>query len=154
MHNTSSSHDTESSVKAGYEVTDMNARLIAYFLAGLMFLMFGACIAIIMVIRGFDESRASLNATPGSPLAVPAMQIPDEPRLQLDPVADRKKLEAENQQQIDSYGVVSEEPGMERVHIPVNRAIELLAEGKGVYRQEPKPAALAPEADPFAEGAL
>ena len=144
---------SEDSVKHGYEVTDINTTIIVISMAGLFALIAGACLVIIMVMRGFNESRPSLNTTPASALATAAMQIPDEPHLQMDPVADRKRIKAENQHLADSYGVVSEEPGMERVHIPVDRAMELVAEGKAPYRQEPKPAAL-DAADPFGTDAL
>jgi hypothetical protein len=152
MHN-ASHHDVETSVKEGYEITDMNTRLIGMFIAGLFVLMFGSVITIVVVIRGFDQSRPSLNPAPGSELAVKGLQVPDEPRLQMDPVADRKAIVEANAVQINSYGQLSQEPGVERVHIPVSRAMELIADQKAPYRQEPKPAALAP-ADPFGSDAL
>ena len=97
-------------------------------------------------------SRQPLDTTPASSLATAGVQVPTEPHLQGDPVADRIKIDEQNQHQVASFGIVSEEPGMERVHIPVDRAMSLLAEGKVPYRQPaPAPAvAVAPE-DPFAE---
>lgn len=152
MHN-ASNHDLEASVKEGYEITDINTRLAAYFIGALFVMMFGSVITIVVVIRGFDQSRPSLNPAPGSELATQGLQVPDEPRLQKDPVADRKKIVAEISHEVHAYGNISEEPGMERVHIPVERAMELLSEGKAPYRQEPKPAVLEP-ADPFGNNAL
>lgn len=151
--------NSEASIKEGYEVTDMNARIVVTSLSGLLILMFGACVVIIMVIRGFNQSRSPLDTTPASSLATAGVQIPAEPHLQMYPVEDRIKIDEENQTEVDSYGVLSEEPGMERVHIPVNRAMALLAEGKVPYRQAPQVAvegaAAVPfvEADPFADPA-
>ncbi len=151
MHS-ASNHDIEASKKEGYEITDMNTRLVAYFIAGLFALMFGAVVTIIIVLRGFNQSVPPLNQTPASALATAGMQVPDAPRLQQDPVKDRKEIVGAQQHQVNSYGMVSEEPGMERAHIPVGEAMQRVAEGKA-YRQEPKPAALEP-ADPFADSAL
>jgi len=152
MHNTGN-HNLEQSVKEGYEVTDMNTRLIAYFIGGLFIMMFGSVLTIIVVLRGFDQSLAPLNTTPASALATEGMQVPPLPHLQQDPVGDRKAIVDANTHQINSYGVLSEEPGMERAHIPVEEAMKRVAEGKATYRQEPAPAALEP-ADPFAESEL
>lgn len=151
MHN-AAPQNSEASVKEGYEVSDMHARIIITSFIGLMVLMFGACIVIVMIIRGFNQSRQPLDTTPASSLATAGVQVPTEPHLQGDPVADRIKIDEQNQHQVASFGIVSEEPGMERVHIPVDRAMSLLAEGKVPYRQPaPAPAvAVAPE-DPFAE---
>ena len=152
MHN-AADHDTEKSVKEGYEVTDMNARLIAYFIVALFAMLFGAVMTIIIVIRGFDRSRPALNDTPASALATPDVQVPPAPHLQGDPVSDLHKVLAENTARLNAYGVLSEEPGMERVHIPVERAMALVASGAAPYRQEPT-IATTELVDPFGEDAL
>ncbi len=145
MHN-AAPQNSEASIKEGYEVSDMHARIIVTSFIALMVLMFGACIVIVMIIRGFNQSRQPLNTTPASNLVTPGVQVPVEPHLQGDPVADRIKIDEQNQHQIATFGVVSEEPGMERVHIPVERAMSLVAEGKVPYRQTPQIAAAAPAA--------
>lgn len=140
---------SEASIKEGYEITDMNTRIIGVSLVGLFILMFGACAVIVMVLRGFNESRAALNTDSASSLATPGVQVPQEPHLQgMDVVDQRKAIEKENLVKVTTYGVVSAEPGMERVHIPVDRAMALLAEGKAPYRQAPTVAAEAPTAAP------
>ena len=145
MHN-AAPQNNETSIKEGYEVTDMHARIIVTSFVALMILMFGACVVIVMVIRGFNQSRQPLDTTPASSLATAGVQVPAEPHLQGDPVADRIKIDEQNQHQVASYGVLSAEPGMERVHIPVDRAMALVAEGKVPYRQIPQVAAEAPAA--------
>lgn len=152
MHN-AADHDIEKSVKEGYEVTDMNARLIAYFIVALFAMLFGSVMTIIIVIRGFDRSRPALNDTPASALITPEVQLPPLPHLQDNPESDLKKILAENTARLHAYGVVSDEPGMERVHIPVDRAMALVSSGKAPYRQEPT-AAATELVDPFGEDAL
>lgn len=145
MHN-AAPQNSEASIKEGYEVSDMHARIIVTSFIALMVLMFGACIVIVMIIRGFNQSRQPLDTTPASSLATAGVQVPTEPHLQGDPVADRIKIDEQNQHQVASFGIVSEEPGMERVHIPVDRAMSLLVEGKVPYRQAPQVAVEAPAA--------
>lgn len=135
-------HDAKDSIKEGYEVTDMNVRIITFFLIGLFVLMFGAAGTILIVMRGFDESRAALNTEVASPLANASQQIPAEPHLQMFPVNDRIAINKANDTQVNSYGQVSSDQGMERVHIPVDRAMALVAEGKAPYRQQPVAAQL------------
>ena len=135
-------HNPKDSINEGYEVTDMNVRIISLFIVGLFVLLFGAVGAIIMVMRGFEESRPALNTDPASPLATADAQIPDAPHLQQYPVEDRKIINAENDAQVNGYGIVSQEQGMERAHIPVSRAMELVADGKAPYRQTPVSAQL------------
>ena len=55
MHHDNPAHP-ERSIKEGYEITDMNSRIIVISLIGLLILMWGACVVIVMVIRGFNES--------------------------------------------------------------------------------------------------
>lgn len=150
-----SSHKaSENSLREGYEVSDMNTRLIMVFLVALFFMMFGAVVTVLIVLRGFNESRQSLNPEPASPLATKEVQVPEKPHLQMNPVEDRVRVVKENTDQVTSYGVISDQPDMQRVHIPVERAMELLAEGKGTYRQEPPEPAAEEMVDPFAEDAL
>ncbi|MCF6284057.1 MAG: hypothetical protein L3K26_02560 [Candidatus Hydrogenedentes bacterium] len=125
------------SIKEGYEVGAMNVGIIVIFLAATLVMLFGAVAVILIVLRGFEESRASLNTEPASVLAVSGMQVPDEPHLQQNPVADRVEIKAANAAQVNGYGVLSADQGMERVHIPVNRAMALVAEGIAPYRQTP-----------------
>ena len=144
MHN-AAPQNSEASIKEGYEVTDMNSRIIVISLIGLLLLMWGACVVIVMVIRGFNESRQPMNTTAASTLATPGVQVPDAPHLQgYFAVDERVKMDADNLVKVTTYGIVSQEPGMERVHIPVDRAMTLLVEGKAPYRQAPTMAAETP----------
>ncbi len=129
-------HNAQDSIKEGYEVADMNTRVITFFLIGLFVLMFGAVGAIIIVMRGFEESRPALNQDPRSPLAEAGLQVPAKPHLQMDPVDDRKAIVKANADQVNSYGRLSEDPEMPRVHIPIEKAMERAPAGVA-YRQAP-----------------
>ncbi len=53
-------------------------------------------------------------------------QIPPEPRLQADPLGDLRALRAEEDALLHGYGWADRQAGT--VRIPIERAIELLAE--------------------------
>ena len=137
-------HNPQDSIKEGYEVTDMNVKIISFFLIGLFVMMFGAVGAIIMVMRGFQDSVPALNTEPASPLATVGVQVPDKPHLQQNPVADLAAIKTANRTQLNSYGIVSTEKDMERVHIPIEKAMERVASGDVPYRQKPADAKLQP----------
>ena len=132
----------QDSIKEGYEVTDMNTTIITYFIIGLFVLMFGSAFAIIIIMRGFDESRAPLNTDAVSALATDGQQIPMTPHLQIDPVADRIEIKTANAEQLVKYGTVSDDATMERAHIPVEEAMKRIADGEATYRQAPTAAQL------------
>ncbi|MBI2423857.1 MAG: hypothetical protein HYV27_13585 [Candidatus Hydrogenedentes bacterium] len=160
MHNGHDNYNAEESIKAGYEVTDLNAKLIVIFLAALAFLIAGSVFVIIIFQRGFDKSRLPMNLNEASPVAVtpPPVVVPGfaplapgteegTALLQQDPVAERKKYFAESHAHLAGQGFVSQEAGAERVHIPIETAMALVAEAKVPYRQVPV-TALAEEAKP------
>ena len=130
-------HDDKDSVKAGYEVTDMNIRLILISLTGLALMTIGGFVSIIFVMRGFEASRTPLNPAQASPLSTPDAQLPTGPILQQDPVAEKEVILGAAEGRLSTYGVISDTPQLRRVHIPISRAIELVGEGRVPYRQEP-----------------
>lgn len=76
-----------------------------------------------------------------SPFAGPR-QLPPQPRLQVTPRADLQTYLAAEQQRLDSYGT---DPETGAIHIPVDRAIDLLAE-RGLPSRKQPPAGAAPSA--------
>jgi hypothetical protein len=79
----------------------------------------------------FHRTVAPPNAQ--SPFAGPR-QLPPQPRLQVTPRADlRTYLEGE-QQRLNSYGT---DPGTGSIHIPIDRALDLLAERGPPSRPQP-----------------
>ncbi len=72
----------------------------------------------------------------------PALSFPA-PRLQPNPVADLNKFRAREEQQMNSYGWI--DPSAGKIHIPIERAIDIVAsrwpqqeeEGKGESQSPP-----------------
>lgn len=128
---------SEESLHDGYEVSDMNTGVISGCFVGLTVVTVASLFAVIILMRGFDQSRPPMNTTERSPLAVQEAFAPGAPPLQQDPVADAKRFVAGAEKHLHGYGHVSREPGLERVHIPIERAMELVASGAVPYRQAP-----------------
>lgn len=112
----------------GYEMRDVTLRpilvggvVLVVLLVGSMALMSG----LLSRLRS-DEAAASPKA---SPLAGYGPQTPPAPRLQTDPVGDLRGMRALEQQQLGHYGWVDRGRGV--VHIPIARAMELLAQRRG-----------------------
>jgi len=72
----------------------------------------------------FDARQTALDV-PVSPLAADR-QPPPEPHLQIAPHEDLRKLRESEEAILNSYGWVNRDAGL--VRIPIDRAIELLAE--------------------------
>lgn len=123
------------SLKEGYEVSDVNTKVVFIFLTGVALLTFLGIMAALIVLRGL-EARPSINPIEASPLAgtfnVTGL---DGPKIQGNPRLDRELAIEAAETRLHSYGVDSLEPGMERAHIPIDRAMDLVASGKVPYRQ-------------------
>jgi hypothetical protein len=100
-------------------------------------LLFGLILAVGLVISYgvtrwlFHEfvARADRVQQPGHALAGGAgVARPPEPRLQMNPVADFREIREGEERVLNSYGWVDKDAGVAR--IPIDRAIELLAEQK------------------------
>jgi hypothetical protein len=82
----------------------------------------------------FATRQAKIDVLP-SPLADPR-QLPPEPRLQVVPTQDLQKMRAAENAVLQSYDWVDREAGI--VRIPIDRAIEVLAEKGLPVRPEAK----------------
>jgi hypothetical protein len=109
---------------ATHETRDISTRVVVVFGASLVI---GAIVIhfLIWVLYAF---YGSLNAK-AYPRQYPMAQVgapvpPPEPRLQTQPRQDLKNLRAEEQKRLESYGWV--DPSRGDVHIPIDRAMELL----------------------------
>jgi len=142
MHNSEHTPINEISLKDGYEHGDMRARLIVIAMAGVGVLMFGACLVIVLVMAGFDKTRHPLTRTEASPLQVhgPFVEGYDGPIIEVDPRAERDAYLKVVKEKLHTYGIVSEQPGMERAHIPVEEAMKRLAAGEVPYKKQPQAA--------------
>ncbi len=118
----------EPTPSTGHERRDVSAATVVRWGAGIFaVLVFSA--ATMWLLLGRYDRRLAAESPPASPLAGYGPQEPPEPRLQVDPAADIARLRATEQQQLDGFGWVDRSAGT--VHIPINRAMQLLAERRG-----------------------
>jgi len=120
--------------EGGYDRSDLGARGIVIFLIGL-----AATVALIhFIVWGFMRTYAHFEAKPLTrtlAISVPEAQIHPTgnpvfrfpaPQLQPDETGDMEKYREEVEQQLNSSGWIDQDAGI--VHIPVERAIDLIAE--------------------------
>jgi len=125
MEKGTSSRHSGSGSSPGYELRDVNVRLFAAFLTALSALT----IVALLVIWGFTKfmaSRDRRSQPPISPLASSLPQESPEPRLQVRPSTDLQRMRLSEEEVLNSYAWIDEKGGI--VRIPINRAMDLLAE--------------------------
>jgi hypothetical protein len=112
----------------GHERRDISPATVVRWTAGIFALLILSAAAMWLLLGRYDR-RLAEESPPPSPLADYGPQEPPEPRLQVDAAADIARLRATEQAQLDGYGWVDREGGT--VHIPIERAMQLLAERRG-----------------------
>ena len=138
MHDASEKPINEQSLAEGWETTDMKVKLVAVAFTGIAIMMFGACLIIILVMRGFDSSRTDLGTLEPSPVyeVSPTVQGYDGPLLQQDPRASRDAYLAESKVKLKTYELTNDQPGAERARIPVEEAMKMIVSGEAPYKRE------------------
>jgi hypothetical protein len=119
---------TDDAAGRGFEGEDVSARRAALWGYGL----FGVAMLVSAIVYGLWLLLQQLEVRPPASPVEQAPVVPPEPRLQTSPEDDLAKLRAAEQQRLDGVGWVDRDKGI--VHIPVERAMRLLAE-----RGWPKP---------------
>ncbi|MFQ5983182.1 MAG: hypothetical protein ACE5KS_07400 [Woeseiaceae bacterium] len=119
-------HDTgpQANAARGHETRDLSIRPIAMFGVGLA-VVTGVVLLLMGVMFAYFSSIEQKLDVPPSPLAETRRPTP-EPRLQVDPAEDLKQMRAEEDAALNNYAWVDRQTGI--VRIPIDRAIELLAE--------------------------
>jgi hypothetical protein len=142
MHNAHSNEIDEHSLKDGFEHSDLKARLVMIAMAGIGVMMFGAGAIIVLVMQGMDVVHKPMTTFEASPLdtAGPFVEGYDGVVIERDPRKERDKYLAKVKAKLNSYGMVSDQPGMERAHIPIEEAMKRLADGTVAYKKEPQTA--------------
>ncbi len=118
------SQRTRGAVPPGYELRDFRPKNIVLFAVALSAII----VVVLLVSYALFSSFANIQArsqTPPSPLASTRQPAPG-PRLQVDPAKDIQEMRAAEDATLDSYGWVNPKAGI--VRIPIDRAIDLLAE--------------------------
>jgi len=106
-----------------HEESDINLRALVWFVVMLTLVVIGVQVVTWGMFKVMNH-YATVNEPFVTPLAAPSGQRPPEPRLQVTPWADLKRLRVEEQQFLNSYGWVDQKLGVAR--IPISRAKEML----------------------------
>lgn len=146
MHTTPSKPVSPESLHDGYEVSDLKASLIVVVLAVVGLMGAAAFPIILWLVTHWDQTRSPYDVTPKSIVSMPLDQVPPTPHLQQWPRRDAQQHATDFNEYLNTYGIVAESDGMKTAHIPVEHAIDLVAEGKVAYRQQPVIATTAPAA--------
>ena len=128
----------------GHETSDAQARPIVQFLAFLAALSLVVA-GLMVVFYNYLESREAREKTARYPLAAGrARPLPPPPRLQTYPFDDIKDLRRSEARYIERYEWVDQNNGI--VRIPIERAMDLVAERGLPHRAEPPSEEAAPAA--------
>ncbi|MDQ5870961.1 MAG: hypothetical protein M3547_01975 [Acidobacteriota bacterium] len=133
--------EDESAPEVGHETSDVSIGTIVKFGAGLAIAAAVISVAMWGLFR-FFEAQHEKGEQPVPPMvAANLKRTPREPRLEPDPLSPRRRMQAEENAALTTYGWVDRDAGV--VRIPIERAMELLVE-KGL----PPSKAMAPTPGP------
>lgn len=121
--------------RRGHEVRDVNTWAVGKFGIGLTLLCIGSLVLVAWLYRYF-EAQVAGPAPPPREIAAQG-GLPLEPRLQEKPAEDLKQMRAGEDQILGTYGWVDKQKGI--VRVPIDRAIDLLAQRGLPSRKETEP---------------
>jgi hypothetical protein len=121
---------------AGYEIRDAEPRSLGYFAASLVFLVIFAGGVAWWTFRNF--SAATVASVEGDPFAT-SRPLPPAPRLRVSPALDWATYKQMEERQLETYGWTDEQRGL--VHVPIERAMDMLLESGLPARQQEAPRA-------------
>jgi hypothetical protein len=135
-----------------HELSDADPTPILKFLA---FLVVVTVIIAVMVVFFYNylERQEAVEKTARYPMSLlsPERPLPPAPRLQTYPFQDIKELRQAEAPVLNSYAWIDKKAGT--VRIPVDRAIDLLAERGLPYRKPGQPSAVPPPPPPGSQPA-
>ena len=130
-------HDSHHQSNAPYETTDANVHQISIWTISIFVTMFAGMISMAALLFGFIKFPVSLERPPTA--AEYERSLPPAPRLQVNQVGDLQQFRERELQVLTTYG---REPNSGAIRIPIDKAIEIVAE-RGAL---PKTAAAPPAA--------
>jgi hypothetical protein len=107
------------------EHRDIDVGRVIVVSGGVALLMVFALVTMYWLLHRFERQQTAARPAAHALVAREAPREPPAPRLQERPIADLDALRARENAQLDGYGWVDQAAG--RVHIPIERAMELLA---------------------------
>jgi hypothetical protein len=134
-------HDDPPAPGATHETRDISTRVVVVFGVSLVVgaILIHFIIWVLYVFYGSLQNEAYPRQYPMAQVGAPA--LPPTPRLQTQPREDLKNLRAEEQRRLDSYAWVDAARG--DVHIPIDRAMEMLLQ-QGLPARQEAPAGTSP----------
>ncbi len=123
--------------ETGHELSDLSPRTISFFAVGLAALILGVLVTSYGALVWLRDS-AGRRAEPSSPLSITQEPIPG-PRLLVEPQLAMKTMRQQEEARLKSYGWIDQERGI--AHIPIERAIDMLAKKGLPARPRQAPAA-------------
>jgi hypothetical protein len=123
MSNPATQPSPEPPARVGHETRDASPFYVGLFALGLVVM-----IALVLPLLGWMLRRFEAEARHADPVQSPLAgdQVPPVPRLQSAPDVDLARLRREEEHSLSSYGWI--DPRERLVRIPIERAIEILAE--------------------------
>jgi hypothetical protein len=118
-----------------HDKTDVEPRAVFKVLLYLLIATAVVAAALVPLTRGLVAAGRAGDPTP-APLAEGPGRKPPEPRLQERPFDDVHALHAEEERALTGSGWVDRERGI--VHIPIDDAVEILAQRGLPVREEPR----------------
>ncbi|MGH7853185.1 MAG: hypothetical protein ACREP3_07065 [Candidatus Binatia bacterium] len=110
--------------ESGHELSDLSPRNISLFGAGLAVLIIVVLLASYAMMVWLRDGAAR-RAEPPSPLSTTREPTPG-PELLVEPGRAMKAMRQQEEARLKSYGWIDQEKGI--AHIPIERAIDMLAE--------------------------
>jgi hypothetical protein len=131
----------ESRPGPGHEKNDVSIRGIVLFVVWLVGVGIGVQILMWGVFRLFAHETKSLDRPVPAMVEKSLRRLPPAPRLEDRPLAPRTLLNARENARLSSYGWVEKSKGL--VHIPIDRAMDLIAE-RGIAETKGAPGGIPP----------
>jgi hypothetical protein len=132
----------------GHEANTLRERGLVIFAAALAGVTALVLLVLAPVMNGFSSEEKSLEALAVPRFAGDSAQFPS-PKIEADPTAELTKMKKEDLGRLAEYGWIDRAAGI--AHIPVERAIEILAK-TGLPKQPPdegsQPLREAPKSSP------
>jgi hypothetical protein len=124
-----STEHSQSGNSGGYERRDANPASLVHFCVGLALTLVVAWAGMWWLLGYFG--RVQPLGPPATPFQRPEeRQLPPLPRLQVEPVLELNQARNQQRAEIDTYGWVDRGHGI--VHIPIDRAMDLILERGGL----------------------
>jgi hypothetical protein len=118
--------DKQANSNPGHETTDVPARPLASIGIAIVVLVGGSFLTVALLFKVLDYYQPLFDSIP-HPLA-DSRQMSSAPRIQTDPPQQKAELHKIENHLLTTYDWVDQDNGL--VRIPINRAIQILAERK------------------------